>query len=83
MEAAGRKRLGQQFLAEKQKLNYVCPMTNPPLSAKPKSWAPVPTVLLGGKGREKFLSTKIQRNPLKMLDWDERIQGNPSLPNPH
>jgi hypothetical protein len=49
MEAAGRKRLGQQIIAEKQKLNYVCPMTNPALSAKPKSWAPVPTVLLGGK----------------------------------
>jgi hypothetical protein len=33
MEAAGRKRLGQQFIAEKQKLNYACPMTNPSLSA--------------------------------------------------
>jgi hypothetical protein len=36
----------------------------------------------GAKGREKFLSAKIPRNPLKMLDSDERIQGNPSLSNP-
>jgi hypothetical protein len=35
------------------------------------------------KGREKFFSAKIQRNPLKMLDSDERIQGNPGLSNPH
>jgi hypothetical protein len=34
-------------------------------------------------GREKFLSAKIPRNPLKMLDSDERIQGNPSFSNPH
>src|SRR5258707_13912480 len=33
------------------------------------------------KGRAKFLSAKIQRNPLKMLDPDERIQGNPSFSN--
>jgi hypothetical protein len=26
-----------------------------------------------GKAREKFLSAKIQRNPLKRLDSDERI----------
>jgi hypothetical protein len=36
----------------------------------------------GAKGREKFLSAKILRNPLKRLDSDERIQGNPSLSNP-
>ena len=36
----------------------------------------------GGKGREKFLVAKIQRNPLKRLDSDERIQGNPSFSNP-
>jgi hypothetical protein len=35
-----------------------------------------------GKAREKFLSAKIQRNPLKRLDSDERIQGNPSFSNP-
>jgi hypothetical protein len=34
------------------------------------------------KGREKFRSAKIQRNLLKMLDQDERIQGNPSFPYP-
>ena len=34
------------------------------------------------KGREKFLSAKIPRNPLKRLDSDERIQGNPSFSNP-
>jgi hypothetical protein len=34
------------------------------------------------KGREKFPSAKIQRNPLKRLDSDERIQGNPSFSNP-
>jgi hypothetical protein len=35
------------------------------------------------KGREIFLSAKIQRNPLKRLDSDERIQGNPSFFNPY
>jgi hypothetical protein len=34
------------------------------------------------KGREKFHSAKIQSNPLKRLDSDERIQGNPSFSNP-
>jgi hypothetical protein len=33
MEAAREKRFGQQFLAEKQKLNYVFSMTIPSLSA--------------------------------------------------
>jgi hypothetical protein len=42
---------------------------------------PFPRFCSAAKGREKFLSTKIQRNPLKMLDFDKRIQGNPSLPN--
>ncbi|HLX97257.1 MAG TPA: hypothetical protein VKR62_01050, partial [Roseiarcus sp.] len=31
---------------------------------------------------EKFLSRKISRNPLKSLDSNERIQGNPSVSNP-
>jgi hypothetical protein len=35
------------------------------------------------EGREKFLSAKIPCNPLKRLDSDERIQGNPSFSNPH
>jgi hypothetical protein len=35
------------------------------------------------KGRAKFLSAKIRRKPLKRLDSDERIQGNPSVSNPH
>jgi hypothetical protein len=34
------------------------------------------------KGREKFLSAKIRRNPLISLDPDERIQGNPRNSNP-
>jgi hypothetical protein len=34
------------------------------------------------KGSAKFLATRILRNPLKMLDSDERIQGNPSFSNP-
>jgi hypothetical protein len=34
------------------------------------------------KERAKFRSRKIRRNPLKSLDSDERIQGNPSLSNP-
>jgi hypothetical protein len=38
---------------------------------------------MAAKGREKFLSAKIPRNPLKRLDSDERIQGNPSFSNPH
>jgi hypothetical protein len=31
-----------------------------------------------GKGREKIRSAKILYNPLKSLDSDERIQGNPN-----
>jgi hypothetical protein len=81
MEAAREKRFGQQFLAEKQKLNYACPMTNPSLSAGKNREQPFP-FWLGGKRLEKFLSEKIQHNPLKMPDSDERIQGNPSLSNP-
>ena len=38
-----------------------------------------PGALSSGKGREKFSSRRIPRNPLKSLDSDERIQGNPSL----
>jgi hypothetical protein len=34
------------------------------------------------KARERFLSAKIPRNPLKRFDSDERIQGNPSFSNP-
>jgi hypothetical protein len=33
------------------------------------------------KGREKFLSAKILRNPLISLDSDDRIQGNPRKSN--
>jgi hypothetical protein len=50
MEAARRKRLGQQFLAEKQKLNYPCPMTDPSLSAGQNRGPPFPRFWLGGKG---------------------------------
>jgi hypothetical protein len=35
------------------------------------------------KGREKFSSGKKSRNPLKSLDSDERIQGNPRKSNRH
>ena len=31
----------------------------------------------------KIISQKFPRNPLKRLDSDERIQGNPSFSNPH
>jgi hypothetical protein len=34
------------------------------------------------KESAKLLAAKILRNPLKMLDSDERIQGNPSFSNP-
>src|SRR5579863_4617615 len=43
---------------------------------------PSPRLLTPGKGREKFFPRKIRRNPLKSLDSDERIQGNPSFSNP-
>jgi hypothetical protein len=50
----------------------------------PRSWAAVSHGSgAAAKGRKKFISTKIQRNPLKMLDWDERIQENPSFSNLH
>jgi hypothetical protein len=34
-----------------------------------------------GRGAEKNSSQKMPRNPLKSLDSDERIQGNPSKSN--
>jgi hypothetical protein len=34
------------------------------------------------EGREKKLSSSIARNPLKSLDSDERIQGNPRKTKP-
>jgi hypothetical protein len=49
----------------------------------PKSWAAIPAVLARRQKARDFLLAKIQRNPLKMLDSDERIQGNPSFSNPH
>src|ERR1700722_10728396 len=41
-----------------------------------------PTVA-GAKGGAISSLAKIQRNPLKNLDSDERIQGNPRKSNPH
>jgi hypothetical protein len=50
----------------------------------PRRLAPVPPLTPPlAKGREKFHSAKIPCNPLKRLDSDERIQGNPSFSNPH
>jgi hypothetical protein len=45
----------------------------PSSSTEDRPWA---------EGREKFFSPKIHRNPLKSLDSDEGIQGNPSFSNP-
>jgi hypothetical protein len=39
--------------------------------------ASVPARCLVAKGRDKFSSRRIPRNPLKSLDSHERIQGNP------
>jgi hypothetical protein len=72
----------RRFLAENQKFSYACPMTDPAFPyAKimgPRSHGSE----TAAKGRAKFLSAKIRRNPLKRLYSDERIQGNPSLSNP-
>jgi hypothetical protein len=51
------------------------PMTNPSLSAGQNREPPFPGRGAPAKGREKFLSAKIQRNPLKLLVSDEEIQG--------
>jgi hypothetical protein len=49
----------------------------------PRRLAPVSALRPSrAKGREKFIPAKIPRNPLKRLDSDERIQGNPSFSNP-
>jgi hypothetical protein len=53
-------------------------MTSPSLSAGQNRGLPFHGFGVAAKGREKFLSAKIRRNPLKRLDSDERIQGNPS-----
>ncbi len=39
--------------------------------------------LCGEKGRENFFLAKKPRNPLKRLDSDEKIQGNPRKSNGH
>jgi hypothetical protein len=45
--------------------------------------APVPpTSPIRPENCENFIFSKIQRNPLKRLDSDERIQRNPSFSNP-
>jgi hypothetical protein len=78
------KRLEQQILAENQKSNYPCLHDQGARFHRPKSLAFDLTVLVRGqKGHAKFCSAKIPRNLLKMLDSDERIQGNPSFSNPH
>jgi hypothetical protein len=38
--------------------------------------------LFDQEGAIKNLTPKVARNPLKSLDSDERIQGNPSFSNP-
>jgi hypothetical protein len=57
-------------------------MNSPSLSAGQNRGQPFHGSGAAAKGREKFLSAKIRRNPLKRLDSDEGIQGNPSLSNP-
>jgi hypothetical protein len=83
MEEARRRRLGKQFIAEKQKLNYPCRHDEsvPPAGRIVGYCSQVSNS--AAKGRENFLSAKIPHNPLKMLDSDEGIQGNPSFSNPH
>jgi hypothetical protein len=82
VDAAEADPLGQRVVAKKQKYSYTWLMINPPLSVEQKSRAAVSAVCRGAKGGAKFFQTKIQRNSLKMLDSDERIQGNPSFSNP-
>jgi hypothetical protein len=48
------------------------------VSAWPRPQLPFRWVLPRGAGRKKYLSRHKSRNPLKSLDSDERIQGNPS-----
>jgi hypothetical protein len=50
----------------------------PNSGSRPDAAAPA-----AGKRARDFFSTKIPCNPLKRLDSDERIQGNPSFSNPH
>jgi hypothetical protein len=57
-------------------------MTNPSPSAGQNRGLPFHRTGAGEKGARNLVQAKIQRNPLKTLDSDERIQGNPSLSNP-
>ena len=52
-------------------------------SAWPRPQAPVPALRTPGKRAEKKYSRFKLRNPLKSLDSDERIQGNPRKSNAH
>jgi hypothetical protein len=65
MEAAGRKRFGQQFIAGKQKSNYACPMTNLPFpQAKILGCRPRGFWRAGKRAREIFFS----ENPAQPID---------------
>jgi hypothetical protein len=56
-------------------------MTSPAFRS-PRTPAPVAAPLNARKGARKIFSAKIRRNPLKTLDSDERIQGNPRKSKP-
>jgi hypothetical protein len=78
-----RERLQQHFLAEKIRkcVNSIYEQSCPPIR-RDRSLIPPTLPPPRAKARERFLSAKIPRNPLKRFDSDERIQGNPSFSNP-
>jgi len=71
----------KQSLAENRKSDYVISHDPLRLLRRPDRSLPF-RAAHAGEARAKFLPSRIQRNSLKSLDSDERIQGNPRKSNP-
>ena len=68
---------------EKQKARYALPHDQSRLPHRPDHERSAPGAVPAKEEREKNLLRLVPRNPLKSLDPDERIQGNPRKSNPH
>jgi hypothetical protein len=72
--------VGQQLFDENQKFGYARLMNNSALPHRLDRRVPF-RVLVGREASRKIPARFIPCNPLKSLDWDERIQGNPKKSN--
>jgi hypothetical protein len=81
---AERQRLGARISCRKSETRLSSPHEQSCVSAPPQPRAVAPGASSpGAQGAMKQLPRFMPRNPLKNLDSDERIQGNPRKSNPH